>query len=98
MVKAWLHEGGKLEPISLTYNSERVHPSLMLVHYNNQYYLQPVEEWGRGAQGSQGSQGVRQGVNPLMVGSSNHETSSHEQLEMMKKRNGVLYKVSAHDT
>ena len=43
-MKAWLHDGGKLEPVILSHTQEKVHPSLVMVVYNNQYYLQPVEQ------------------------------------------------------
>lgn len=46
MVRAWLRQGGKLEAVSLSGTSDRVHPSLMMGHYNNQLYLQPVEPEG----------------------------------------------------
>lgn len=43
MVRAWLHQGGKLEAVSLSAHvSDRLHPSLMMVEYRDQYYLQPV--------------------------------------------------------
>ena len=47
VVRAWFHQGGKLEPVSFASPSHAVHPTLMMVHYNNQYYLQPVEWEGK---------------------------------------------------
>ncbi len=50
VVRAWLHEGGRLKPISLSSNSHALGhaPNLMMVHYGKQYYLQPVEWEGKG--------------------------------------------------
>lgn len=53
VVKAWLHQGGKLEPISLSSPSAHISagqadPRLMMIHYTNQYYLQPVQWEGQG--------------------------------------------------
>lgn len=42
-MRAWFLEGGKLGALSLSHDSTPVHPSLMMVHYGSQYYLQPVE-------------------------------------------------------
>ena len=39
VVKVWLLEGGVLEPVSTDASAE---PALMMVHYKDQYYLQPV--------------------------------------------------------
>ena len=51
-MRVWLLDGGKLEALSLSHKSALVHPSLMMVHYNGQYYLQPMEGfWGLTGQG-----------------------------------------------
>ena len=52
----WLHEGGRLEKIHLLTQqgdtSDLNYPSLMLVHYNSQYYIQNVVRGaGRNFQG-----------------------------------------------
>lgn len=45
-MSVWLHEGGRLERIHLLTQQEETsafnYPSLMLVNYDNQYYIQPV--------------------------------------------------------
>ena len=67
MVRAWLHEGGKLDPLPLSHPPNQPHPpALMMVHYNNQYYLQPLE-YGRAHRGVAATP-THQGVGSLTVG------------------------------
>ena len=51
VVKVWLQEGGKLELVELFHQSqrpvERAEPSLIMLHYNNHYYLQPLQHSGK---------------------------------------------------
>lgn len=57
-MRAWFLDGGKLEALPLSRDSALAHPSLMMVHYNSQYYLQPVEGFQvRGLGGQSGGHG-----------------------------------------
>ncbi len=46
IVNVWLHNGGRLEKVRLvSYSACEVDfPRLMLVRYDNQFYVQPVED------------------------------------------------------
>ncbi len=88
MVRAWLLDGGKLEPLPLSHSSDLVlqhqhhqhhqhqhhqqpGPSLMLLHYNSQYYLQPVQEGVGPVGGDRG--GLRGAGNQELVENANKE-------------------------
>lgn len=73
VVRAWLLDGGKLEALSLSHNTAPVHPSLMMVHYNGQYYLQPIDGfWGIVGQGGV-SRGSEEGLQKAITTTGSQE-------------------------
>lgn len=71
VVSVWLHEDGRLETVDFTSHHSRsdwLHqPQLMLVLYNDQYYIQPVI----------GAQGDRQPLTQQPMSDLNTQTKSY---------------------
>ena len=88
VVRMWFHQGGKLESVSLSSHSKlsgHLGPSLMMVHYGNQYYLQPLQWEGAG-------QGTWLQLERKAVGESRHsvDSPSQDQETVASVRNAML--------